>query len=125
MEFEDLFKSKIELMNENNNLKTKLKDMEIELKKEKLNAINWETVAKSLLDNSKGVGGKLSKEEKIMEISIDKKGLITLTVNNEIRRVGSILFKANIDEIPTLITEEYIYPNDEKSSNNNKKNSNK
>lgn len=125
MEFEDLFKSKIELMNENNNLKTKLKDMEIELKKEKLNAINWETVAKSLLDNSKGVGGKFPKEEKIMEISIDKKGLITLTVNNEIRRVSSILFKASIDEIPTLITEEYIYPNDEKSSNNNKKNSNK
>ena len=125
MEFEDLFKSKIELMNENNNLKTKLKDMEIELKKEKLNAINWETVAKSLLDNSKGVGGKFSKEEKIMEISIDKKGLITLTVNNEIRRVNSILFKASIDEIPTLITKEYIYPNDEKSSNNNKKNSNK
>lgn len=100
--------SKEELEREVNNLRIKLKDLEIKYKKEKLNAINWEVIAKTLVANTEGVGGETLKEEKVLEISVYKNHRIKLLVNNIERRCTNIEFKTSIDAIPMLKTEEVI-----------------
>ena len=101
-------KTKIELVNEINTLKAKVKELDLKCRKEKLNAYNWEVVAKTLRDKSKWAGGEIPKEEKVLEISVYKDKHIKVLIDNKEIKVKSIEFKASIDEIPTLKIEKYF-----------------